>query len=51
VDELERWLVPLGLVQLAPALRANDVDLKILPELSEAAWRSSVSRLASARSC
>jgi class 3 adenylate cyclase/predicted ATPase len=36
VDELERWLVPLGLVQLAPALRANDVDLKILPELSEA---------------
>jgi class 3 adenylate cyclase/predicted ATPase len=36
VDELERWLAPLGLVQLAPALRANDVDLKILPELSEA---------------
>jgi class 3 adenylate cyclase/predicted ATPase len=36
VDELERWLVPLGLVQFAPALRANDVDLKILPELSEA---------------
>ncbi|WP_245309482.1 adenylate/guanylate cyclase domain-containing protein [Bradyrhizobium retamae] len=36
MDELERWLVPLGLVQLAPALRMNDVDLKILPELSEA---------------
>jgi hypothetical protein len=36
VDELERWLAPLDLVQLAPALRANDVDLKILPELSEA---------------
>lgn len=36
MDELERWLAPLGLVQLAPALRANDVDLKILPELSEA---------------
>ena len=36
MDELERWLAPLDLVQLAPALRANDVDLKILPELSEA---------------
>jgi class 3 adenylate cyclase len=36
VDELERWLESLGLVQLAPALRANDVDLKILPDLSEA---------------
>ena len=36
MDELERWLAPLGLVQFAPALRANDVDLKILPELSEA---------------
>ncbi|MEH2534478.1 class 3 adenylate cyclase/predicted ATPase [Bradyrhizobium sp. AZCC 1588] len=36
MDELERWLAPLGLVQLAPALRANDVDLNILPELSEA---------------
>jgi class 3 adenylate cyclase/tetratricopeptide (TPR) repeat protein len=36
VDELERWLAPLGLVQLAPALRANDIDLNILPELSEA---------------
>jgi class 3 adenylate cyclase/predicted ATPase len=35
VDELERWLAPLGLVQFAPALRANDVDLNILPELSE----------------
>jgi class 3 adenylate cyclase/predicted ATPase len=36
VDELERWLAPLGLAQLAPVLRANDVDLEILPELSEA---------------
>ncbi|MFG3595376.1 AAA family ATPase [Bradyrhizobium sp. RDI18] len=36
MDELERWLVPLGLVQLAPVLRTNDVDLNILPELSEA---------------
>ncbi|MPR12770.1 AAA family ATPase, partial [Microvirga tunisiensis] len=36
VDELERWLAPLGLAQLAPVLRAHDVDLEILPELSEA---------------
>ena len=36
MDELECWLSPLGLAQLAPVLRANDVDLEILPELSEA---------------
>ena len=36
MDELERGLAPLGLAQLASALRANDVDLEILPELSEA---------------
>ena len=36
MDEMERWLAPLGLAQLAPVLRANDVDLEILPELSEA---------------
>lgn len=36
MDELERWLAPLGLAQLVPVLRANDVDLEILPELSEA---------------
>jgi class 3 adenylate cyclase len=36
VDELETWLTPLGLAQLAPALRANDIDLDILPALSEA---------------
>ncbi|WP_312002347.1 adenylate/guanylate cyclase domain-containing protein [Bradyrhizobium hereditatis] len=36
MDELERWLVPLALVQLAPTLRANDIDLNILPELNEA---------------
>ncbi len=51
MDELERWLAPLDLVQLAPALRANDVDLKILPELSEADLEKLDSRLASARSC
>ena len=36
MDALEQWLAPLGLAQLAPVLRANDVDLEILPELSEA---------------
>jgi class 3 adenylate cyclase/predicted ATPase len=36
VDELERWLSSLGLAQLAPVLRENDVDLEILPELHEA---------------
>jgi hypothetical protein len=36
VDELETWLAPLGLAQLAPTLPANDVDLAILPALSEA---------------
>jgi predicted ATPase/class 3 adenylate cyclase len=36
VDELERWLAPLGLAQLAPVLRANDVDFEVLPELNEA---------------
>jgi class 3 adenylate cyclase len=36
MDELERWLAPLGLMQVAPTLRANDVDLDILPELNEA---------------
>jgi class 3 adenylate cyclase/tetratricopeptide (TPR) repeat protein len=36
VDELETWLTPLGLAQLAPAFRANDIDLDILPALSEA---------------
>jgi class 3 adenylate cyclase/tRNA A37 threonylcarbamoyladenosine biosynthesis protein TsaE len=36
VDELEAWLAPLGLAQLAPALRANDIDLDILPALNDA---------------
>src|SRR5215472_9612714 len=36
VDELETWLAPLGLAQLAPALRAHDIDLDILPALNEA---------------
>jgi class 3 adenylate cyclase/predicted ATPase len=35
VDELEKWLTPLGLAPLAPALRANDIDLDILPALTE----------------
>ena len=35
MDELERWLAPLGLDRLAPVLRANDIDLAILPELTE----------------
>ena len=36
MDELEAWLAPLGLAELAPALRANDIDLDILPTLNEA---------------
>jgi class 3 adenylate cyclase/predicted ATPase len=36
VDDLEKWLTPLGLAALAPTLRANDVDLEILPALAEA---------------
>lgn len=36
MDELETWLAPLGLAQLAPVFRANDIDLDILPALSEA---------------
>ena len=36
MDEMERWLAPLGLAQFAPVLRAHDLDLEILPELSEA---------------
>ena len=36
MDNLERWLASLGLQQLAPTLQANDVDLEILPELTEA---------------
>jgi predicted ATPase/class 3 adenylate cyclase len=35
LDELEKWLTPLGLAALAPTLRANDIDLDILPALSE----------------
>jgi predicted ATPase/class 3 adenylate cyclase len=35
LDELEKWLAPLGLAALAPTLRANDIDLDILPALSE----------------
>jgi predicted ATPase/class 3 adenylate cyclase len=36
VDELECWLASLGLAQLADVLRANEVDLAVLPELTEA---------------
>jgi class 3 adenylate cyclase/predicted ATPase len=36
VDDLEKWLTPLGLAALAPTLRANDIDLEILPALAEA---------------
>jgi class 3 adenylate cyclase/predicted ATPase len=36
VDELEKWLTRLGLSALAPKLRANDVDLEVLPALTEA---------------
>jgi class 3 adenylate cyclase/predicted ATPase len=35
VDELDKWLTPLGLAALAPTLRANDIDLEILPALTE----------------
>ena len=36
MDELERWLTSVGLDQLAPLLRANDIDHELLPELTEA---------------
>ncbi len=36
MDELETWLARLGLAPLAPVLKANDIDLDILPALSEA---------------
>lgn len=36
MDELEAWLARLGLAKLAPVLGANDIDLDILPALSEA---------------
>jgi class 3 adenylate cyclase/predicted ATPase len=36
LDELVHWLAPLGLEQLAPLLQSNDIDLAILPELTEA---------------
>jgi class 3 adenylate cyclase/predicted ATPase len=35
MDELEKWLTPLGLEALAPTLRASDIDLDILPALTE----------------
>jgi hypothetical protein len=36
VDQLERWLASLGLADVTPVLRANDIDLDLLPELTEA---------------
>ena len=36
MDELERWLTSVGLDQLAPLLRANDIDRELLSELTEA---------------
>ena len=35
MDELDKWLTLLGLAALAPTLRANDIDLDILPALTE----------------
>ena len=43
MDELEKWLAPLGLATLAPTLRANDIDLDILPALSEMALENNCS--------
>ena len=34
-DELRRWLEQIGLAQHAETLAANDVDLDVLPELSD----------------
>ena len=36
MEDLERWLSAAGLAQLAPVLRAHDVDLTILADLGEA---------------
>jgi predicted ATPase/class 3 adenylate cyclase len=36
VDELASWLARLGLEALVPVLQANDIDLELLPELTEA---------------
>ena len=35
MDELASWLARLGLEALVPVLQANDIDLDILPELTE----------------
>jgi class 3 adenylate cyclase/tetratricopeptide (TPR) repeat protein len=34
-DDLRRWLHPIGLEELADTLAANDIDLDLLPELSD----------------
>src|ERR1041385_4924904 len=35
-EDLRRWLRPIGLEELADTLAANDIDLGLLPELSDA---------------
>src|SRR5438128_5524771 len=34
-EDLRRWLHPIGLEKLADTLAANDIDLDLLPELSD----------------
>ncbi len=36
MDKLQRWLAAVGLEQLAPVFQANDVDLNVLADLTEA---------------
>jgi hypothetical protein len=36
MDELDRWLSATGLDQLGPVFRSNDIDLGILPDLTDA---------------
>src|ERR1041385_8006068 len=35
-EDLRRWLRPIGLEELADTLAANDIDIGLLPELSDA---------------
>src|SRR5688500_14996457 len=36
MDELQRWLAAVGLEQLAPVFKANDVDLDVVADLTDA---------------
>ena len=36
MDQLQRWLVGVGLEQLAPVFESNDVDMDVLVDLTEA---------------